>query len=118
MKSTKVKLCFLLALAFAAPVLVTSCAVSPKAQVYQVQTLKTVGQIAESALVLSAQLYGDKKITAAQAVAIATFYDAKFQPAFGISVMAAKSDLSSIASPDVILLASQLAAMVAQYQTK
>jgi len=107
-----------LGLSLATPLAFTGCVTPPKTQVVEVQTLKSVGQAAEAALTLSAQLYGDHKITAEQARKVADLYDKQFQPIFRVAVIAAKSDLSTIASPDLINLASQLAALVAQFQTK
>lgn len=105
------------ALVFAsvAPVVVTGCASAPSARVAQVQTLKSVGQAADAAVALSAQLYRDGRITAPQARAVMDFYDVRFQPAFRLAVAAVNANLDSIASPDVAALASQLAALVAQY---
>lgn len=105
------------ALVFAsvAPVIVTGCATAPSARVAQVQSLKAVGQSAEAAVSLSAQLYRDGKITGAQARAVMDFYDARFQPAFRLAVAAVNANLDSLASPDLLALASQLSALVAQY---
>lgn len=101
---------------FALPVYQTGCQ-APSARVVQVQTLKSVGQTAEASVALSAQLYRDGTITPAQARQVADFYDQKFQPAFRFAVSAAQSNLDSIASPDVMALASQLSALVVQFQS-
>lgn len=100
-----------------APVVLTSCSTAPSARVVQVQTLKSVGQTADTAVALSAQLYRDGKITPAQARQVLDFYDNKFQPAFRLAVTAVQANLDSIASPDVAALASQLSALVIQFQT-
>ncbi len=102
--------------AIAIPVVVTSCSTTPHTQNVEVQTLKSVGQTAEAAVVLSAQLYRDGKITAAQARQVMDLYDGKFQPAFRFAVAAAHSDLSSVANPDVMNLATQLSALVASFK--
>ena len=99
------------------PVLETGCG-SPSARVVQVQTLKAVGDSAAAAVQLSAQLYAGGKITAAQARAVADFYDLKFQPVYRLAVSAVQANLDSIASPDVASLAAQLAALVASFQPK
>lgn len=92
------------------------CSTAPSARVVQVQTLKAVGQSAEAAVALSAQLYNGGTISAAQARQVIDFYNTKFQPAFRLAVSAVNANLDSIASPDVASLASQLAALVASFQ--
>ena len=99
----------------AVPVLETSCA-APSERVVQVQTLKAVGHTADGAVALSAQLYRDGRITAAQARQVMDFYDQKFQPAFRLAVNAVQANLDSLASPEVANLASQLSALVLQFQ--
>lgn len=98
----------LLAFAFAAVfggVAFTACTAPPSARVVQVQSLKAVGESAESAVTLSAQLYRAGTITPAQARAVMDFYDGKFQPAFRLAVAAVNANLDSLASPDVAALA-------------
>ena len=114
------KLFLILALVTATPLALvqTGCSSPPSARVVQVQSLKAVGESAEAAVTLSAQLYRDGKITPAQARQVLDFYDTKFQPAFRLAVAAVNANLDSIASPDVALLASQLSALVVQLQTK
>lgn len=99
----------------AVPVIETSCA-APSQRVVQVQTLKAVGQSADAAVALSAQLYRDGRITPAQARQVMDFYDQRFQPAYRLAVAAVQANLDSIASPDVAALASQLSALVLQFQ--
>ncbi len=94
-----------------------ACKTAPSERVVAVQTLRAVGASAESAVTLSAQLYRDKKITPAQARSVMEFYDQKFQPAFRLAVSAARSNLESIASPDLIALASELSALVLKFQS-
>ncbi len=93
------------------PVIQTGCQTAPSARVVEVQTLKAVGASAKAAIDASAQLLK-------QGQKIAAFYDTKFQPAFNLAVAAASSDLSSVASPDLINLATQLANLVAQLTAK
>jgi len=112
------KLLFILALAVAIPTLQTSCSTAPSARVVQVQTLKAVGQSAEAAVTLAAQLYHKDKLTGAQARQVIDFYDQKFQPAFRVAVAAVQANLESVASPDLISLASQISALVVQLQNK
>ena len=102
-----------------APVAFTSCQITPATrQVIAVQSLKSVGQTAEAALTVSAQLYHDGKITAAEARAVNDFFDSKFEPAFRFASSVARANRDSVASPNLVSLASQLASLVAQYQTK
>ena len=109
-------LCLLISLAFAVPVLtVTPACQAPSARNVQVQSLKAVGQSAEATLALSAQLYRDGRITAEQARAVLDFYNVKYLPAFRVAVSAVQANLDSIASPDLIGLASQLANLVNSY---
>lgn len=104
----------ILALCVAVP-MQSGCQQAPSARVVQVQTLLAVGQSAEGAVALSAQLYRDNKITATQARQVMDVYNLKFQPAYRAAVTAARSDLSSLASPDVLLLAAELSALVLQF---
>lgn len=98
--------------------LTTSCSIPPSQRVVTVQTLKAVGQSAETAVSVSAQLYQSGQITAAQARQVMDFYDNKFQPSYRIAVSAANADLSSVASPDLLTLASQLSNLVSSLQKK
>lgn len=102
-------------LAFVVAPSLTSCA-APSTRVVQVQSLKAVGHSAEAAVSLSAQLYRDGLITAAQARLVMAFYDERFQPAYRVAVTAVQANLDSIASPDVIDLAAQLSSLVASFQ--
>lgn len=103
-------------LAFSIPVLQTGCSSPPSARVAQVQTLKSVGESAEAAVALSAHLYQAGTITAAQAKQVINFYDQRFQPAFRLAVTAVNANLDSIASPDILSLATQLATLVQSFQ--
>jgi hypothetical protein len=110
---------FALVMAFAGllSVVPVACSTAPSNRVQAVQTLKAVGQSAEAAVTLAAQLFRDGKINAAQAQTVVEYYDQKFQPAFRLAVAAVNSDLSSVASPDILALANQLSAMVIVFQT-
>jgi polyhydroxyalkanoate synthesis regulator phasin len=101
-----------------APAFTTSCTTAPSSRVVAVQTLKSVGQTAETSVAISAQLYKDGRITAGQARQVMDVYDKQFQPAFRIAVITANSNLESIASPDLMNIATQLAAMVANLQSR
>lgn len=92
----------------------TGCQTTPSERVVQVQTLLAVGQSAEGTVGLSAQLYRDGKITAVQARSVLDFYNNKFQPAYRLAVATAQSNLATLASPDMMNLASQLSALVMQ----
>lgn len=95
-----------------------ACHQPPSARVVQVQTLKAVGQSAEAAVALTAQRYRDGRITAAQALQVSVFYDNKFQPVYRLAVAAVNSNLNSVASPDVLALATQLATLVTSFQVR
>ena len=94
----------------------TGCQTPPSARVVEVQSLKAVGHTADAAVALSAQLYKDGQITAAQAREVLDFYNQNFQPSYRLAVSAVSANLDSIASPDIINLASQLSALVLKFQ--
>ncbi len=115
------KLIFALSLFLGAVVLTIApvgCGTPPSARVVQVQTLKAVGQSAEAAVTLTANLYAAKRISDAQARQVKDFYDQKFQPAFRVAVAAVKANLDSLASPDLQSLANQLSNLVASFANK
>lgn len=101
---------------FSLPVYTTSCTSAPSSRVAQVQTLKAVGETAEAAVALSAQLYKDGHITPDQARQVMDMYDFRFQPIFRLAVSAAKADLSTAASPDLLDVAAQLSALVLSFK--
>lgn len=109
---TIVRLAALLAFVIATPLVQTGCQTAPDTRVIPAYTLLAIGQSAETAVALSAQLYKDGRLTAAQAREVVDFFNSKFQPVYRYAVAAAQSDLSSLASPDLINLASQLAQLV------
>lgn len=111
---TVLRILALVAFAATTPIALTSCQTAPSERVVAVQTLLAVGQSAEAAVGISAQLYRDGRISAAKAREVLDFYSLKFQPAYRVAVSAARSDLNSLASPAVLDLAGQLAALVAQ----
>lgn len=90
----------------------TGCSTPPNQRVAAGQTLKATGQTAEAVVALSAQLYRDGYLSAAKAREVADFYDKQFQPAYRAAVVAARSDLSSFASADVLRLLAQLQALL------
>jgi hypothetical protein len=104
----------LLCLALVMPLAHVGCQQAPSERVAVAQTLLAVGHSAEATVGISAQLYRDKKISPKQAADIARFYDTRFLPVFRAAVTAAKSDLSTLASPDVLKLASDLSALLAE----
>ena len=99
---------------FSLPVLQTGCSTAPDARTQAYQTLGILGQTAKASMDASTQLLKQGSITVAQWQQIAAFYDTKWQPAYSVAVVTAKSDLSTVASPDVLALAAQFAALVAQ----
>ena len=116
----KNKILLILALATATPLALvqTSCQQAPSARTVEYQTLAIVGQTAKSGMDAATQLLKQGSISVAQWQRVATFYDTQFQPTYAVAVAAAKSDLSSVASPDLLALGTQLASLVAQLTTK
>lgn len=114
------KLFTILALAFFATAMpvYTGCKTAPSARNVQYATLKAVGDTADAAVSLSAHLYAQGTLTADQARQVKDFYDQKFQPAYRLAVNAAKADLSTVASPDLSSLASQLSDLLVKFQNK
>ena len=114
------KLFLILALAFATPLALvqTGCSTAPSTRTTEVTTLKIVGGTAKTGMDAATQLLKQGTITVAQWQHVAAFYDNQFQPTFALAVAAAQSDLSSVASPDLIALAGQFATLVAQLTTK
>lgn len=113
------KVTHILAIAFfavASPVVITGCKTLPTERRIVHESLKATGELADAAVALSAQLFRDGKITAAQARAVLEFYDKRFQPSFRFAVVAAQGNLSSIASPDLAALASELSSLIASFQ--
>lgn len=102
---------------FSLPVYETGCAAGSTQQAKTVQTLKIVGQTAKTGMDGSTQLLKQGSITVAQWQKIADFYDNKFQPAYTLAVATAHADVSSLASPALLTLAGDFAALVAQYST-
>lgn len=98
----------------ATPIVSTSCSTAPNSRVVQYQTLKSVGQTAEVAVELSARLLDSGKITPHQARQVLDFYNLKFQPVYRAAAAAVGSDLSRIASPDLLSLAAELTNLVNQ----
>ena len=100
------------------PLALTGCNTPPDSRVVAVQSLKAVGASAEASMQLAGQLYQAGKITSGQLIAVANFYDGKFQPTFRIAVLAANSDVTAIAPTDVSALATQLATLVASFSAR
>lgn len=116
MKIIRFLFCAAIAALVSVPLAFTGCKSAPSERVVEAQSLKAVGQAADAAVALSAQLYRDSRITAAQARQVDDFYDKKFQPVFRVAVSAVQANLDSIASPDVMALAAQLSALVSSFQ--
>lgn len=112
MKKTGIQLALLGLVIIAAPIVETACTQTASTQQVEYKTLATVGLTAKTAMDAASSLLAQKKITVAQYQTIASFYDTKFQPAYKVAVQAARSDLSTIASPDVANLAIKLASLV------
>lgn len=105
----------ILALAFA-PIAFVGCSTAPDQRTAAVTTLKIVGQTADTAMMVAAQLYHDGKISQAQWNHVAVIHDQQFLPAYKLAIAAVQSDLSSVASPDLQNLANALAGLVASFQ--
>lgn len=93
----------------------TACSTAPDQRTVAAQTLGVVGSSAKAGMDSATQLLKQGTITVAQWQKIADFYDLKFQPAYNLALAAVKSDLSSIAAPDVTALSLQFLALVASY---
>lgn len=100
------------------PLATTSCNTAPNARVVQVQTLGVLGSTAKAGIDGAALLLKNGKITVAQWQNASAFYDNRWQPAFRLAFLAAKSDLSSVASPDLQALANEFMSLIAQLSTK
>jgi hypothetical protein len=111
------KLLLILLLA-AAPLAPTGCSTAPSGRVVAVQTLGAIGISAKASINEAAQLLASGQITVAQFQKVASFYDSVYQPAYTLAVQAVRSDLSSVASPQLVGLAAQLAALVSQLTLK
>lgn len=101
--------------AVAVPAVQTGCTTTPSTQNVAVQTLKAVGQTAETAMATTTHLWDTRAITAAQTNQVRDLYD-KFQNAFRFAVSAVKGDTSQIASPDLITMAGELATLVNSFK--
>lgn len=100
-------------LGFCSPVFFSGCSTAPDQRTAAVQTLGVLGQSAKSGMDSATQLLKQGSITVAQWQKVADFYDNKWQPSYSLAVVAVKSDLSTVASPDITNLALQFLALVA-----
>lgn len=112
------RLIVIICLVFLIPVSHSGCATTPSTQQVTVTTLKVVGLTAKAGIDSAAILRRDGKITPEQWGQIAYYYDQRLQPAFALAVQIAQADLSKPASPEVLALAAEFAALVAQYTSK
>jgi hypothetical protein len=117
MKKRFFALIFAAIISAAIPLAQSGCQTAPNARVQTVTTLKVVGASVDATMRLGAQLLRDGKITRAQWDQLAVIHDAKFQPAFNLAVSAVQANLDSVASPDLLALSSQLAALISSFQT-
>lgn len=111
------KLLFILGLSLCAvgPVAFTGCSTPVSQRTVEVQTLGALGIAAKGTMDQASLALKNGTITVAQWQAVANFYDTKFQPAYNLALSAVNSDLSSVASPDLVGLASQLATLLSSY---
>lgn len=105
-----------LILALATAPAFVGCHSAPTERVAQVHTLQALGATADAAMKTAASLRKNGQITEEQWKRIATFFDTRYQPAYRLAVAAVSADLSSAASPDLVNLATQLAALVAELE--
>lgn len=112
------KLILVLALTLALPLAPVGCTQAPSQRSATVMTLKIVGTTAKTAMDAATDLLKRGTITVPQWQKVALFYDTRWQPAFKLAVTTAQSDLSSVASPDLIALAAELTNLVAQLTSK
>jgi hypothetical protein len=84
------------------------CQHPPSERVVAVRTLTAAGVAAKAAIDGAAELYLHGKLTQAQWDRVAAFYDHKFQPAFRAAVIAAETDLSREAAPQILSLLAEL----------
>jgi len=103
---------------FSLPVLQTGCSTTPDQRVQTVQTLKVVGQSAKTSMDTATQLLKQGAITVEQWQKVASVYDNSWQPIYSVAVNAAHSNLNSVADPELIGIAAQLAALVAELTSK
>ena len=111
------KIILLIALAFA-PVVYNGCQTAPADRVSTYKTLLAIGEAAKASLDGSTQLLKQGSITVDQWQRVATIYDTRFQPTYHAAVITAKGDLSSVASPDLIAIAAELATLVATFSSR
>ncbi len=96
----------------------TGCKTAPTERVTQVRTLLAVGESASTTMQVAAKLRVQGKISERQWQDLAAFHDNRYLPAYKLAVAAVSADLSTIASPDIINLVSQLAGMLAEMEKK
>lgn len=111
------KLILVLALALVAPVF-HGCSSAPSERVQTVTTLKVIGASVDSLMQTAAKMYKSGEITQEQWNKVATVHDEQFLPAYNLAVTAARADLSSLASPDLVNLANQLSSIILSLQKK
>jgi hypothetical protein len=94
----------------------TGCTTPPVERVVQVKTLKAVGETVSTAMESAAKMRLQGQITPAQWERIADMHDNRFLPAYKLAIRTVKADLSSVASPDILAIATDLINAVAAYQ--
>jgi len=102
---------------FSLPVLQTGCTTPPDQRVQTVQTLKIVGQSAKTSMDAATQLLKQGTISVAQWSKVAEVYDRSFQPIYSTAIVTAHANLDSVADPELLGIAAQLAALVAELTT-
>jgi hypothetical protein len=96
----------------------TGCTTAPSERTAAVRTLQAIGETARTSMEVAAKLRVSGKITERQWQGIAAFHDNRFMPIYRVSIAAVSADLSSPASPDLIAVVTQLAALVAELEKR
>lgn len=99
------------------PILESGCGTPPDQRVRTVQTLKIVGQSAKTSMDAATQLLKQGTITVPQWQRVADVYDKQFQPIYSAAIATAHANLDSPADPQLLGIAAQLAALVAELTT-
>ena len=80
-------------------------------------TLNIINTNVNNTMKVAADLYHNGKLTEAQRIEIATFYNHDFLPVYNIAVTKASFNLSNFANADLTKLSIDFAALVNSYQT-
>lgn len=93
----------------------SGCSTTPNAQHTEYTTLRVIGASRDAAMQIAAHEYNLHHISPEQWAKIKNLHDNKLQPAYRFAVAAAMANLDTLASPDLVDLANQLAQLIAQF---